>query len=180
MYLAGAGGSGIVVARLPDGTWSPPSAFSVRSGSIGLVYGLDVYDCVCVLNTQAAVDSYKTSEVNLGGAVALAAGPIGGTANAKEIKPVWTYTKSQGLDGGLTVDGAVIKEREDANADFDGFNVSSKQILEGDEEILHESLDWRAGAKQLNKVLKAAEGKQGDAKFLQEISGQETAGDLKE
>jgi lipid-binding SYLF domain-containing protein len=55
MYLAGAGGSGVVVARLPDGSWSPPSAFSVRSGSFGIVYGVDVYDCVCVLNTQAAV-----------------------------------------------------------------------------------------------------------------------------
>ncbi|UPK94818.1 hypothetical protein LCI18_005753 [Fusarium solani-melongenae] len=180
MYLAGAGGSGIVVARLPDGTWSPPSAFSVRSGSIGLVYGLDVYDCVCVLNTQAAVDAYKTSEMSLGGAVALAAGPIGGTANVKEVKPVWTYTKSRGLYGGLTVDGTVIKERRDANADFYGSNVSSKQILEGDAEIVHGSYDWRAGAKQLIEVLKTAEGKQGDAKILQEISDHPTPGDLRE
>ncbi|WAO94347.1 Ysc84 domain-containing protein [Fusarium falciforme] len=180
MYLAGAGGSGIVVARLPDGTWSPPSAFSVRSGSIGLVYGLDVYDCVCVLNTQAAVGAYKTSEMSLGGAVALAAGPIGGTANVKEIKPVWTYTKSRGFYGGLTVDGTVIEERRDASADFYGSSVSSKQILEGDVEIVHGSHDWRAGAKQLIEVLKTAEGKQGDAKILQEISDQPTPGDLRE
>ncbi|KAH8779036.1 hypothetical protein BGZ57DRAFT_952854 [Hyaloscypha finlandica] len=76
MYPAGAGGSGVVVARLPDGSWSPPSAFSVRSGSFGIVYGVDVYDCVCVLNTQAAVEAYSKTEVSLGGAVALAAGPI--------------------------------------------------------------------------------------------------------
>lgn len=61
MYFAGNGGSGVVVARLPDGSWSPPSAFSVRSGSFGLVYGVDVYDCVCVLNTDAAVTAYTST-----------------------------------------------------------------------------------------------------------------------
>jgi lipid-binding SYLF domain-containing protein len=84
MYLAGSGGSGVVVARLPDGTWSPPSAISVRSGSIGIVY---------VLNTEAAVEAYSKPEMNLGAAFALAAGPIGGTADMKELKPVWVYTK---------------------------------------------------------------------------------------
>ncbi|KAK9341972.1 hypothetical protein V1522DRAFT_417638 [Lipomyces starkeyi] len=71
MYLASAGGSVVVVARLPDGSWSPPCAFSVRSGSIGLVYGVDVYDCVCLLNTPDAVKAYSNSEMSLGGAMAL-------------------------------------------------------------------------------------------------------------
>lgn len=52
MYLTGNGGSGIVSARLPNGSWSPPSAFSVRTGGVGLAYGVDVYDCIWVLNTQ--------------------------------------------------------------------------------------------------------------------------------
>lgn len=132
MYLAGAGGSGIVVARLPDGSWSPPSAISVRSGGFGLVYGVDVYDCVCVLNTTAALEAYTKSEVNLGGAVSLAAGPIGGTANIGDVKPVWTYTKSRGIYGGLTVDGTVIKERSETNASFYGAKVTAEQILRGE------------------------------------------------
>lgn len=44
--LAGAAGSGLVVARLPDGTWSPPSAFAVTALGAGFVAGLDVRDCV--------------------------------------------------------------------------------------------------------------------------------------
>ncbi|KAF4465514.1 DUF500-domain-containing [Fusarium albosuccineum] len=176
MYLAGAGGSGIVVARLPDGTWSPPSAFSVRSGGVGLVYGLDVYDCVCVLNTDAAVDAYKKSEVSLGGAVALAAGPVGGNPILKDVKPVWTYTKSRGIYGGLTVDGTVIKERRDANADFYGSQVSSAQILQGD---VGASGNWSAAAK-LIEVVKVAEGKRADETVLQNISNEPTPGDLRE
>ncbi|KIM98254.1 hypothetical protein OIDMADRAFT_43333 [Oidiodendron maius Zn] len=178
MYLAGAGGSGVVVARLPNGTWSPPSAFSVRSGSIGLVYGVDIYDCVCVLNTQAAVDAYTNPEVNLGGVLALAAGPIGGNANIKEIKPVWTYTKSRGIYGGLTVDGTVVKERPGANADFYGSNVTTAQILRGDVTAQVGADKWRLGSKKLTEVLKMAEGKGADEKALQEISTEPTPGDL--
>lgn len=180
MYLVGTGGSGLVTARLPDGTWSPPSAFSVRSGGIGLVYGVDVYDCVCVLNTQAAVDAYTNPEVNLDGGFALAAGPLGGTANRKEAKPVWTYTKSRGLYGGLTVDGTVIKERPDANADFYGSRVTTAQILKGEVAAQDGVSKWPAGAKKLTEVLKMIDGKGADAKVLQEISTGPTPGDLKE
>lgn len=178
MYFAGAGGSGVVVARLPDGSWSPPSAFSVRSGSVGLVYGVDVYDCVCVLNTEAAVDCYKKCETSLGGAVALAAGPIGGNFNSKNAQPVWTYTKSRGLYGGLTVDGTVIKERSDANADFYGAKLSPTQILQGEVNVQGGINKWPGGANQLIEVLKVAEGKGGDVKVLQEISTEPTPGDM--
>ena len=169
MYLAGTGGSGVVVARLPDGTWSPPSAFSVRSGGIGLVYGVDVYDCVCILNTQAAVDAYAKSEMNLGGAVALAAGPVGGNANTKEIKPVWTYTRSRGLYGGLTVDGTIVKEKPDANADFYGCKITAAQILKGQVQRQEGPNYWPAGAQQLGEILRVAEGKDAEATVLQEI-----------
>lgn len=180
MYLAGAGGSGVVVARLSDGSWSPPSAFSVRSGSIGLVYGVDVYDCVCVLNTQDAVDAYTKSEVNLGGALALAAGPMSIPTQMKDVKPVWVYTKSRGFYGGLTVDGTVISQRPEANADFYGVKVSSEQILKGEVAAQCSPTQWPLGATKLTEALKLAEGKKADSTVLQEISNEPTPGDLQE
>lgn len=177
MYLAGAGGSGVVVARLPDGTWSPPSAFSVRSGSIGLVGGVAVYDCVCVLNTQAAVDAYTKPEVTLGGSVAVAVGPMN-TSDVKDAKAVWTYTKSLGLYGGLTVDGTSIKANPDANEDFYGARKTTAQILEGEVEARAGAGNWPAGAKTLVEVLKMAAGEGVDVKVLGEISTEPTPGDL--
>ena len=157
MAFAGSGGSGVVIARLPDGTWSPPSAFSVRSGVIGLVYGVDVYDCVCVLNTQAAVEAYSKPEMSLGGAVALAAGPLGatGTTYLKDVKPVWTYTHSRGLYGGLTVDGTVVREKKDANAKFYGGTVTTAQILRGEVEARD---GWRGGLLVLSSLLRFSGG----------------------
>ncbi|KAH8590037.1 hypothetical protein B0O99DRAFT_722347 [Bisporella sp. PMI_857] len=144
MYFAGSGGSSNIVVRLPDGTWSPPSAFSVRSGSIGLVYSVDVYGCLCVLNKQAAVEAYTKAEMNLGGAVALAAGPLSSATNMKE-----------GLYGGLTIDSTVIKERSDANTDFYGSEVTTTQILKGEVQAQDRADKWPTGTKQLtdNKAL---------------------------
>lgn len=181
MYLGGAGGSGVVVARLPDGTWSPPSAFSVRSGSVGLVYGVDVYDCICILNTSAAVAAYTKSEMSLGGAASLAAGTTSTPSQGKdkETKPVLVYTKSKGFYGGVTVDGTIISQRTDANEMFYGGKVTSEMVLRGDV-VGREGVGmWPGGAKKLMEMLKVAEGKEADVKVLQEISSEPTAGDLK-
>lgn len=178
MYLAGAGGSGVVIARLPDGSWSPPSAFAVRSGAIGLVYGVDVYDCVCVLNTAEAVESYAKPEMSLGGGVALTAGPLGGTASIKEVKPVWTYTKSMGLYGGVTVDGTLIKEKQAMNAECYGSGITAAQVLRGEISVQDAARPYLAGRKQLMEILKLIEGKDVDVKVLKEISAEPTPGDL--
>ena len=108
MWISGTAGSGVVIARLPNGSWSPPSGFSVKSVGGGLVLGADFYDCVCVLNTQAAMDAYTTPEFSLGGRMDIAAGPMGGKVNVGDAPPVWTYTKTRGLYGGVTMDGTCL------------------------------------------------------------------------
>lgn len=158
MYFAGTAGNGIVVARLSDGSWSPPSAIAVRSGSVGIVAGVDVYDCICVLNTKAAVEAYQKSEMQLGGGLTLAAGPVGGTVKGQETSPVWTYTKSLGIYGGVTLDSTFIKQLPETNAEFYGARVTSAQILSGDVTEQEGVNKWPAGAKALRELLKGIDG----------------------
>lgn len=153
MWFAGTAGSGIVVARLADGTWSPSSAFSVKSAAFGLTLGIDHFDCICVLNTQEAVDAYRTSELTLGGRMDLAAGPVGGALKGGETKPVWTYTRSRGLYGGITMDGTAIKIQDEANAEFFGAPICASEILSGLVEAQSKAAQWPAGAAELTRVL---------------------------
>jgi lipid-binding SYLF domain-containing protein len=153
MWFAGTAGSGIVVARLANGQWSPPSAFSVKSAAFGLTLGIDHFDCVCVLNTQEAVEAYRTSEMTMGGRMDLAAGPVGGALKGGETKPVWTYTRSRGLYGGMTIQGTAIKTQDEANAEFFGAAVSASQILSGMVDAQSRATQWPAGAAELTKVL---------------------------
>ncbi|KAI1125815.1 hypothetical protein F5Y10DRAFT_223460 [Nemania abortiva] len=161
LHISGAGGSGIVVARLPDGSWSPPAGFLVHTLGAGLMVGIDVYDCVCVLTTQSAVDAFaRRARVSLGGEIAVVAGPVGvggalegvlnagkghgsnassgagtgtpGESTSHENKPVWSYMKSRGFYAGVQADGTVIIPRMDANAAFYGERgITVEQILKG-------------------------------------------------
>ncbi|KAI1377060.1 hypothetical protein F4677DRAFT_66251 [Hypoxylon crocopeplum] len=195
-HISGAGGSGLVVARLPDGSWSPPAGFLVHTLGAGVMAGLDIYDCVCVLNTPAAVEAFAKPRLSLGGEVAVVAGPIGaGTsveaALGKGGKPVWSYMKSRGLYGGVQVDGTVVVQRPDANAAFYGMDkIGVDKILRGEVENptggsgdvggrKNEGLvRWPQGARQLIEVLKAAEGKGADESVMKELGNQPTPGDL--
>jgi lipid-binding SYLF domain-containing protein len=75
--LGGSGGAGIVMARLPDGSWSAPSAVSPNNLSVGLLLGVDFFDVVLLLNSDKAVDGFKTHKFTVGAETAVAAGPVG-------------------------------------------------------------------------------------------------------
>lgn len=75
--VSAATGSGILIARLEDGSWSAPSGIQVHSVGAGFVAGLDIYDCVVVINTPAALAAFKTTRMSLGSDLAVTAGPWG-------------------------------------------------------------------------------------------------------
>jgi len=76
-HVTGASGSGVLVARLPDGSWSPPSGVQVHTLGAGFVMGLDIYDCVIVINSREALNAFTRTRVSLGSDLAVTAGPWG-------------------------------------------------------------------------------------------------------
>ncbi|KAJ6782094.1 hypothetical protein PWT90_06219 [Aphanocladium album] len=172
-----AAGSGLVVARLPDGSWSAPSSFLVSTVGVGFTVGLDVYDCVCVLNTPAQVAAFSHPRVSLGGAASIAVGPLGTGASldaafSRTGRPMWSYMKSRGLWAGVQIDGTVFLTRADANAAFYGEKTSAGRILGGE-------MAWPEGkGTPLREVLRAVDGRQDlDRGVMQEVVNQPTPGD---
>ncbi|PHH87995.1 hypothetical protein CDD83_8133 [Cordyceps sp. RAO-2017] len=172
-----AAGSGVVVARRPDGSWSPPSSFVVSTVGAGFAFGLDVYDCVCVLNTPAQVNAFASPRVSLGGDASIAVGPVGtgGSVDAavsKTARPMWSYMKSRGLWAGVQIDGTIIVSRADANAVFyNERGITAKRILRGD-------VAWPAPARPLFEVLRAIEGRPDfDRSLVHEVGRMATPGD---
>ncbi|KAL5588430.1 hypothetical protein FOBRF1_014958 [Fusarium oxysporum] len=152
-------GSGVVVARRPDGSWSPPSSFAVNTLSVGFMVAMDIYDCVCVLRTPEAVAAFTKPRVSFGGEVAVTAGPVGtgvyvdSTVNSNGVdEPIWSYVKSRGLYVGAQIDGTVITTRDKANEDFYGVEVPVASILRG--EVPARGPMWPEGYWRLNNVLR--------------------------
>ena len=52
--FSGKAGSGLVIARLPDGSWSAPSCIATGGVGWGLQIGADITDFVIVLNSEEA------------------------------------------------------------------------------------------------------------------------------
>ncbi|KAF4947202.1 hypothetical protein FSARC_14021 [Fusarium sarcochroum] len=91
--FSGATGSGILISRLPDGSWGPPSGIQVHSVGAGFMIGLDIYDCVCVINSREALNAFAKTRVALGSDLTVVAGPYG-AGGAVEIG-----TAMEGRDG---------------------------------------------------------------------------------
>lgn len=131
-------GSGIVVARLADGTWSAPSALATGGGGFGGQIGFELTDFVFILNNAAAVRTFsQQGSLTLGGNVSIAAGPVGrnaeaaGAASLKGVAGVFAYSKTKGLFAGVSLEGSVLIERRDANEKLYNSRITAKQLLAG-------------------------------------------------
>ncbi|KAH8704993.1 hypothetical protein BGW36DRAFT_434645 [Talaromyces proteolyticus] len=131
-------GSGIVVARLADGSWSAPSAIATAGAGFGGQIGFELTDFVFILNDAAAVRSFsQAGSITLGGNVSIAAGPVGrnaeaaGAASTKGVAAVFSYSKTKGLFAGVSLEGSVLVERKDANAKLYNGSITARQLLSG-------------------------------------------------
>ncbi|KAJ5104469.1 hypothetical protein NUU61_001816 [Penicillium alfredii] len=137
LWVSGSGGSGVLLARIPEtGEWSPPSGIMLHTAGIGFLAGVDIYDCVVIINTYEALDAFKKVRCTLGGEVSATAGPVGmgGILESEVHKrqaPIYNYMKSKGLYAGVSIDGTVIIERTDENERFYGERISVSDILAG-------------------------------------------------
>ncbi|CAG8482657.1 6338_t:CDS:10 [Diversispora eburnea] len=168
--FSGRVGSGLVVARLSDGSWSAPSAVGTGGMGFGGQIGAEVTDFVIVLNSKDAVKSFMNGgNLTLGGNLGnclqiiilfflalVAAGPIGRNAEGassvslKHVAAIFSYSKTRGLFAGVSIEGSVIIERKDANSKFYHRKVSAKELLSGkvspppQADILYRALNAKA------------------------------------
>ncbi|MCJ1278177.1 hypothetical protein MMC21_005992 [Puttea exsequens] len=157
LWVSGAGGSGVLVARKEDGSWSSPSGIMLHTAGLGFLVGVDIYDCVVVINTAKALEAFTKIRCTLGGEVSAVAGPVGmggilETEMHKRQAPVWNYLKSRGFYAGVQIDGTVIIERGDENERFYGERLSVADILTG--KVRHVPYETRT----LMATIKAAQG----------------------
>ncbi|TDL28856.1 DUF500-domain-containing protein [Rickenella mellea] len=168
-------GSGIVIAKLDNGTWSAPSAIGTAGLGLGGQAGAEMTDFLVVLNSRSAVRSFMSAgSVTLGGNMSIAVGPLGrngealGSLNTSgKVAAMYSYSKTRGLFGGISVEGSVIVERQDANALAYSSDVTAKMLLSG-------VIDAPGWATPLIQTLEACTGMPGGHKWIQEQPSGET------
>lgn len=95
------GGSGIVIARLSDGTWSAPSAIGTWGLGLGLQFGLNNSEYIFILQTQESLDHFRSGgSFTIGGNIGAAVAGLGREAYGAAVA------------GGGCGGGSVLKDDE--------------------------------------------------------------------
>lgn len=128
-FLVGAsGGNAVMIARKDDGSWSEPVFLTVGSLSFGFQIGVEGSEIILAVMTQRGVENLLSTSVKLGGDLTVAAGPIGGGAKAQTVD-VLAFSRSRGLYGGISLEGAILKARHSWNEGYYGADVRPVDVI---------------------------------------------------
>jgi SH3 domain-containing YSC84-like protein 1 len=132
--VGGAHGRGMATCRTATG-WSAPAPITTTGGSVGLQIGGQAVDLIMVVMNDRGMQALLTNKFKLGADASVAAGPVGrhteGATDWKLRAEVLTYSRARGLFAGISFNGAVIKQDEDATGELYGRQIDFKTILTG-------------------------------------------------
>lgn len=120
-------GTGLVISRRSDGSWSAPSAICSVGLGWGAQIGGELMDFIIVLHDLKAVKTFcSRMHFSLGAGCSAAAGPIGRVLEAdmragdRGSGMCYTYSCTKGAFVGLSLEGNIVATRMDTNLQFYG------------------------------------------------------------
>ncbi len=161
--VGGRHGSGVLLVKRADGTWSRPVILNLSGGSVGWQAGVQATDVVLVLKTQRSVDGVLAGrKITLGADASIAAGPLGregaAATDATLQSEIYSYSRSRGLFAGVALNGSSLMIDPAANgAYYQRPGIGAADIIEGGDlpvspeaEALREALVRHAQANSAN------------------------------
>jgi lipid-binding SYLF domain-containing protein len=131
--LGGRYGKGVVMCRQSGGRWSAPSFLTIEGGSFGLQLGFEKVDLIMLIMNRRGMDQLIGDKFTVGADASAAAGPVGrhtsAETNIRMDAQILTYSRAKGLFGGISLDGAVVKQDRTDNRDFYGKEMDARDIL---------------------------------------------------
>ncbi len=133
-FIVGAeAGSGVLMVRGGDGSWSAPAFYTLAAGSIGLQIGGQVSEVVFTVMNEGAVEALLRSEIKLGADLSVTVGPIGKGLEASTTTnlgaDVFAFSKNVGLFGGGALEGAKLFARDKLNQAYYGLGATPRAIV---------------------------------------------------
>ncbi|KAL5207258.1 hypothetical protein ABZP36_031693 [Zizania latifolia] len=131
-------GTGLVIARRADGSWSPPSAISTCGIGYGAQVGGELADFIIVLRNTDAINTFSgKAHLSVGAGVSASVGHVGRVAEADfragdgGYTTCYTYSCTKGAFVGCALNGSIVSTRDTENARFYGGPIKASDILMG-------------------------------------------------
>ena len=127
-------GKGIAAVRSEEtGEWGPPAFLYTTGGSFGFQFGMEAVDLILLVMSKRGLEGLLSEKFTLGGDIAISAGPVGRHAEASADVfmqgEIYSYSRSKGLFGGVSLKGTIIATDSDANLVYYGHPYTSEEIL---------------------------------------------------
>ena len=137
--FGGEGGTGVLLARLPEGGWSAPAFIVMGGASIGLQLGGQVSQVAFTIMTDKGLAAILNNKVKLGADLSVAVGVAGAGTEAATTTAagadIFQFAVSKGLFGGGTVEGAVLEPRDAWNAALYGGQYKTPRDIVSDRSL---------------------------------------------
>src|SRR6185437_11330008 len=131
-------GRGVMTCRTGTdykGPWSAPIMMASSGGSVGFQIGAQATDFLIIVMNDGGAKSLLNSKVKLGADASVAAGPVGRTAeastNGRMQAQMLSYSRSQGVFGGVSLSGSTLRPDSGANENLYGQKVKPEEIIAG-------------------------------------------------
>jgi len=128
-------GTGVLLAKGPDGRWSGPAFYSVASGSFGLQIGLQDAASLYIIMSDGGLSAIMNNRMKLGADAGIAIVAVGAGASASTTTnagaDIYAFNTAIGVYGGVSLEGSGILPRDSWNAAYYGGNPSPNDIVTG-------------------------------------------------
>jgi len=131
LWVAGGGGPGVLLARQPDGDFGEPAFFSLTALGWGPQAGLRRTRLALLLLSENATRQALRGSLNAALEGGLALGPADATlgVDTASLTPeAAAFSRSDGLFGGLALDGQALKILGSYNAQYHGKLLTPEEI----------------------------------------------------
>ncbi len=131
--VGGAGGTGVLLGRNKEGSWSSPAFYTMGQASIGLQVGAEAKELVLLIMTDKGLDAIIQNQVKLGGDLSAAVGPVGKNIGASSTTnmdvDIFSFAKTAGLFIGASVEGSLLDAKDDWQAAYYGKAVTARNVV---------------------------------------------------
>jgi lipid-binding SYLF domain-containing protein len=132
--IGGKYGKGYMSCRNKRGPgWSAPATVRIEGGSVGFQIGGSTTDLILLVMNERGADKLLESKFTLGAEGSVAGGPVGRTATAQTDAQmhadILSWSRSQGLFAGISLQGATLRQDLDDNATLYGKKLENREIV---------------------------------------------------
>ncbi len=133
LLIGGEGGSGVLLARGDDGKWSYPAFYTMGGGSFGLQIGAQWSQVMYVIMNKGGLAAIIDDQVTLGGDLSATFGGSGKAIQAATTTnldaDIYAYSLAEGAYVGASLEGALIRRRDDWNYYYYGDGANANSIV---------------------------------------------------